>query len=58
MTPRYRTRTFGLPFPPVAGSYQLRIDLRYLGEEGWRREPIAWPIGIVEATPPQGQAVH
>jgi hypothetical protein len=59
VTPRYRTRTFGLPFPPVVGHYQLRLDIRYAGEEGWRREPIAWPVGIVEAVEqPQAHAVH
>jgi hypothetical protein len=58
VTPRYRTRTFGLPFPPVAGHYQLRVDVRYLGEERWRREAIAWPVGIVEAAEPKAHAVH
>lgn len=47
-SPRFRTRTVGLPFPPVAGSYQLRVDFRLHGEEGWRRDPILWPIAIVE----------
>ncbi len=57
VTPRYRTRTLGLPFPPVAGHYDLRVDCRAAGEEGWRREPLAWPVAIVEesANPP---AVH
>jgi hypothetical protein len=57
VTPRYRTRTFGLPFPPVAGHYELRVDCRLTGEDGWRREAVAWPIAIVEesAQPP---AVH
>lgn len=59
ITPRYRTRTFGLPFPPVAGSYELRVDVRHAGEEGWRREPAAWPVAIVEVVAePPGQMVH
>jgi hypothetical protein len=57
VTPRYRTRTFGLPFPPVAGQYELRVDLRMAGEESFRREPPAWPIAIVE-TSPEPRAVH
>lgn len=53
VTPRFRTRTVGLPFPPVAGDYELRVDWRYAGTESWTRESIVWPIGIVEtaATP-------
>jgi hypothetical protein len=52
-TPRYRTRTVGLPFPPVTGSYDLRVDFRFAGEQGWRRDPARWPINIMEvvATP-------
>ncbi len=57
VTPRYRTRTLGLPFPPVAGQYELRVDWRYVGQEGWHREPFAWPIAIVEASA-QPPAVH
>jgi hypothetical protein len=53
-TPRYRTRTLGLPFPPVTDHYQLRVDWRQAGAEAWRREPVVWPINFVEAsaTPP------
>ncbi len=57
VTPRYRMRTFGLPFPPVVGHYDLRVDSRKAGDDGWRREPLAWPIGIVEAAS-QPTAVH
>lgn len=59
VTPRYRTRTFGLPFPPVTGQYDLRVDWRYVGEEGWHRDPLRWPVAIVEAAAarPAG-AVH
>lgn len=51
ITPRYRTRTMGLPFPPVTGRYELHVDWRASGTETWHREPVTWPIVIVEATP-------
>ena len=47
-TPRYRTRTLGLPFPPVTDQYQLRVDWRQTGASDWHREPIGWPINFVE----------
>ena len=40
-TPRYRTRTLGLPFPPITDHYQVRVDWREAGSEGWHREPLA-----------------
>jgi hypothetical protein len=46
---RYRTRTIGLPLPPVVGQYHLRIDWRPTGSEDWHREPVAWPLLIAEA---------
>jgi hypothetical protein len=49
-TPRYRTRTLGLPFPPVTDHYRLRVDWRQAGAESWRREPVIWPINFVEAS--------
>lgn len=49
-TPRYRTRTIGLPLPPVLGSYSVRVDWRMVGSESWHREPQQWPLNIVEAT--------
>jgi hypothetical protein len=49
ITPRYRTRTVGLPMPPVTGHYDLRVDWRAAGTEGWKRDAISWPISIVEA---------
>lgn len=58
VTPRYRTRTFGLPFPPVSGVYDLRIDIRPSGAEGWQRASIAWPISIVEASGRPSSAIH
>ncbi|MDX2053468.1 MAG: hypothetical protein SFV15_13805 [Polyangiaceae bacterium] len=49
LTPHYRTRTAGLPLPPVTGSYELRVDWRQAGTEGWTRESITWPLTISEA---------
>jgi hypothetical protein len=46
---RYRTRTIGLPFPPVVGQYHLSVDWRPAGSEQWHREPQTWPILIAEA---------
>lgn len=51
VTPRYRTRSVGLPFPPVMGQYALRVDVRAQGSESWTREPAAWPLSIVEYVP-------
>ena len=50
-TPRYRTRTAGLPLPPVIGHYDLRVDWRMTGTSSWTRDVVFWPISIVEATP-------
>ena len=52
-TPRYRTRTMGLPVPPIADSYQLRIETRLLGGEHWSRDPISWPliVALAESRP-------
>ncbi len=49
-TPRYRTRTMGLPLPPVPGNYELRLDWRVEGTSAWRREAVSWPLTI-EAQP-------
>jgi hypothetical protein len=57
VTPRFRTRTYGLPFPPVAGHYELHVDSRSAGTDGWRREAITWPVSIVEDAA-RPQAVH
>jgi hypothetical protein len=46
-TPRYRTRTLGLPAPPGPGSYQLRIDFRPTGTESWLRDSASWPLLVV-----------
>jgi hypothetical protein len=48
-TLRYRTRTMGLPVPPIADSYQLRVDLRAVGSEQWTRDALAWPLIVAQA---------
>lgn len=52
-TPRYRTRTMGMPVPPIADSYQLRIETRPVGSEDWARDPMTWPliVALAEARP-------
>jgi hypothetical protein len=54
---RYRTRTGGLPFPPVTGHYELWLDWREAGSEAWKREPLRWPISILE-TDPRPRVTH
>jgi hypothetical protein len=50
-TPRFRTRTFGVPFPPIVGHYELRVDFRLAGTSSWSRDPLAWPLSVVEMSP-------
>jgi hypothetical protein len=52
-TPRYRTRSFGLPAPIVPGDYQLCVDVRQPGTEGFKRESVSWPLIVarLEARP-------
>ncbi len=52
-TLRYRTRTMGVPVPPIADSYEVRIDTRVVGTEHWARDPLAWPliVTVAEARP-------
>jgi hypothetical protein len=47
-TPRYRTRTMGLPFPPLLGSFELRVDFRRGPTSPWQRDALAWPIAFLE----------
>ena len=49
VTPRYRTRTLGLPFPPVVGNYTLTVDTRFAGAPGFQRHRVVWPVTIAEA---------
>jgi hypothetical protein len=50
-TPRFRTRTYGLPAPPVPGSYEIRVDSRMAGQEDWSRDPQSWPLTVVHNEP-------
>jgi hypothetical protein len=45
---RFRTRTVGLPYPPVLGTYALRVDWRYAEEDAWQREAVSWPVTLLE----------
>jgi hypothetical protein len=45
---RLRTRTLGLPFPPVMGRYTLCVDWRREPHHEWQREDIQWPIHLQE----------
>ena len=52
-TSRFRIRTLGLPYPPVAGQYQLQVDFRIAGDEArWQRQAAAWPIALHELERP------
>lgn len=50
-TGRYRTRTLGLPMPPVAGSYSLCVDTRQSSDDTWHRHHMAWPFTVAEVEP-------
>jgi hypothetical protein len=48
-TLRYRTRTMGMPVPPIEGTYVLRVDWRPAGAEHWSRDPLSWPLVVALA---------
>ena len=50
-TSRFRTRTMGLPIPPVAGNYDLRVDTRQEGTASWTRDELVWPLTVAETEP-------
>ena len=50
-TPRFRTRTLGLPLPPVPGAYTLTVDTRAAEGSAWHRANVSWPITIAETEP-------
>jgi hypothetical protein len=50
-SPRYRTRTFGLPAPPAAGNYELKVEYRRSPDDDWVRDPISWPLLVAHAEP-------
>lgn len=43
---RFRTRTLGLPFPPVPGEYRLFVDWTFDQEGQWRRQGSFWPLSL------------
>ena len=56
-TPRYRTRSLGLPAPIVPGNYQLCVDIRQPGTEGFSREQLQWPL-VVARLEPRPTVIH
>jgi hypothetical protein len=56
-TPRYRTRSLGLPAPAVPGDYQLCVDVRQPGTQGFTREALHWPL-VVARMEPRPSVVH
>jgi hypothetical protein len=56
-TPRYRTRSLGLPAPSVPGNYQLCVDLKQPGQDGFTRESLHWPL-VVARLEPRPAVVH
>jgi hypothetical protein len=48
-TLRYRTRTMGMPVPPIPDSYQVCVDTRLVGSDQWLREMITWPLIVALA---------
>lgn len=57
LAPRLRTRVQGLPFPSVAGTYQVCVDWRAVGIESWTRSALKWPLTITEDLP-QTRVTH
>ena len=56
-TPRYRTRSLGLPAPAVPGNYQVCVDIRQPGMDGFTRETLNWPL-VVARIEPKPTTVH
>jgi hypothetical protein len=56
-TPRYRTRSLGVPAPAIPGDYQLCVDIRQPGTEGFTREALNWPL-VVARMEPRPSVVH
>jgi hypothetical protein len=58
VTPRYRTRTLGLPLPPTVGRYSLRLDWRAESHETWIRDSAEWPLVIAEQETSRPRVTH
>jgi hypothetical protein len=54
VTSRFRTRTMGVPYPPVFGDYVLYVDWRAREADSWARESVEWPMSVrvAESKPP------
>jgi hypothetical protein len=50
-TPRYRTRSLGVPAPAVPGNYQLCVDIKQPGMDGFAREAMSWPLSVARIEP-------
>ena len=57
VTARVRSRLAGIPFPPVVGNYELRVDWRWDDQNEWTRTDQAWPLTITEGKP-QPRVTH
>ena len=56
-TPRYRTRSLGIPAPVVPGQYQLCVDIKQPGSDGFTRDSQQWPL-VVARLEPRPAVVH
>jgi hypothetical protein len=56
-SPRIRMRAMGLPVPPVLGHYDLAVDFRIGDAPEWTRDPLTWPVAILE-TPTTPRVTH
>ena len=56
-TPRYRTRLLGVPAPAVPGNYQLCVDIKQPGSDGFTRDAQQWPL-VVARLEPRPTVVH
>lgn len=56
-TPRYRTRSLGVPAPSIPGHYQLCVDIKQPGTDGFTRDALQWPL-VVARLEPRPAVVH
>jgi hypothetical protein len=56
-TPRYRTRSLGLPAPIVPGNYQVCVDIKQPGTNDFIRDTLNWPL-VVARLEPRPAVVH
>jgi hypothetical protein len=45
---RVRVRSLSITAPPEPGSYEIRMEWRWRGDEAWHREEAAWPFEITD----------